>query len=347
MHNELDAARRELLKHAALRGAPSVGAVATAALGQGPKKFVYVRDKEGPKELIPRYGLVSESLTTYLDLTESALRSFSAENWERLRSYPMIVETLCDHNETRQSLVVVATGARHWACPRAAVLEGRPVEGTPQRKKKPAASAPVGKKRCAHAVVAPKNNNCAADWPGGTPAYPQATPTRRPALFCNAQLEFIRPNVFLRRLHAYVFLFQRTFPPPPVPTWATLQGHLPRQAAQRATKTPNRAGARLHSGTGDHDRRARALTQRRRCLGTHYTLADCHPGGDEELAGPGPPCDDGIRSWLGLETASGRTARGSGSTRERARRASPASFGLQWFAAMCPLAPSLDRGQPA
>ena len=53
-----------------------------------------------------------ESLASYLDLTESALRSLSAENGERLRPYPTIVKTSCDHSETRQSLVVVATGAR-------------------------------------------------------------------------------------------------------------------------------------------------------------------------------------------------------------------------------------------
>ena len=81
-------------------------------LEQGPKEFVYVRVKQGSKELIPRYGLVSESLTTYLDVAESALRSLSAKKWKRLRSEPMIVETLCDHNETRQSPVVLAIGAR-------------------------------------------------------------------------------------------------------------------------------------------------------------------------------------------------------------------------------------------
>ena len=110
VHNEFGAARREL--NMQLRDAPSVGTAATAALEQGPKEFVCARVKGGPKELIPRRGLVSKSLTTYLDLAESALRSLSAENWEQLRSYPMSVETLCDHNEARQSLVVVAIGAR-------------------------------------------------------------------------------------------------------------------------------------------------------------------------------------------------------------------------------------------
>ena len=43
------------------------------ALDQDPKEFVYVRVKEGPKELVPRRGLVSEAFTTYLDLAESAL----------------------------------------------------------------------------------------------------------------------------------------------------------------------------------------------------------------------------------------------------------------------------------
>ena len=42
--------------------ASSVGAAAAAALEQDPKEFVYVRLKEGPKELIQRCGLVSESL---------------------------------------------------------------------------------------------------------------------------------------------------------------------------------------------------------------------------------------------------------------------------------------------
>ena len=41
VHNEFDAARRELIKQ--LRDASSVDAVATAALEQGPKEFVYVR----------------------------------------------------------------------------------------------------------------------------------------------------------------------------------------------------------------------------------------------------------------------------------------------------------------
>ena len=103
VHNEFDAAKRQL--NMQLRDASSVGAVATAALEQGPKEFVYVRVKEGQKELIPRCGLVSEPFTTYLDLAESALRSSSAQDWERLRSYPMIVETFSDHNETQQSLV--------------------------------------------------------------------------------------------------------------------------------------------------------------------------------------------------------------------------------------------------
>jgi hypothetical protein len=109
VQNEFDAARREL--NVQLRDAPSVGAVATAALEHGSKEFVYVRVKEGPKELVPRRGLVSESFTTYLDLAESALCSSSAD-WERLQSYPMIVETFSDHNETQQNLVVVAIGAR-------------------------------------------------------------------------------------------------------------------------------------------------------------------------------------------------------------------------------------------
>ena len=78
-----------------------LGAVAAAALEQSPKGFVCVRIKEGPKELIPRYGLVSEPFTTHLDLAESALHSSSTEDWEWLRSYPMIVETFCDRNETR------------------------------------------------------------------------------------------------------------------------------------------------------------------------------------------------------------------------------------------------------
>jgi hypothetical protein len=73
--------------------------------------FVYVC-AEGPKELVPRRGLVSESLTTYLDLAESALRSSSAEDWGRLQSYPTMVETFSDHIESQQSLVVVAIGAR-------------------------------------------------------------------------------------------------------------------------------------------------------------------------------------------------------------------------------------------
>ena len=68
VHNEFDAARREL--NTQLRDASSVGAVATAALEQGPKGFIYVRVKEDPKELVPRRGLVSEAFTTYLDLAE-------------------------------------------------------------------------------------------------------------------------------------------------------------------------------------------------------------------------------------------------------------------------------------
>ena len=88
-----------------LRDAPSVGAVATAALEQAPKELVFVRVKEDTKVLIPRCGLVRESFATHLDIAESPMRSFSAEDWERLRSYPMIVETLCDHNETQQNLV--------------------------------------------------------------------------------------------------------------------------------------------------------------------------------------------------------------------------------------------------
>ena len=95
-----------------LRDASSVGAAATAALEQGPKGFVYVRVKEGQKALIQRRGLVSESFTTSLDLAESALRSPSVGDWERLKSYPTIVETFSDHHETQQSLVVVAIVAR-------------------------------------------------------------------------------------------------------------------------------------------------------------------------------------------------------------------------------------------
>ena len=82
-----------------------MGAVAIAVLEQGPKEFFYVRVKEGPKELIPRRGLVSESFTTNLDLTESALRSSSAGEWERLQSYPTTVETFSDHHEARQSRI--------------------------------------------------------------------------------------------------------------------------------------------------------------------------------------------------------------------------------------------------
>ena len=110
MHNDFGAAKRQL--NMQMRDAPSVGVVATAALEQGLKEFVYVRVNEDPKELTQRCGLLSESLTTHLDLAESALSSPSAQDWGRLRPCPMIVETFCDHNETRRSLFVVATGAR-------------------------------------------------------------------------------------------------------------------------------------------------------------------------------------------------------------------------------------------
>ena len=111
MHDDFDAAKREL--NIQLHDASSVGAVATAALEQAPKEFVYLRVKEGPGELIPRCGSLSKSFTTYLDLAESALRSSLAESWGRLRSYPMvIVEAFSDHHETQQSLVVVAIGTR-------------------------------------------------------------------------------------------------------------------------------------------------------------------------------------------------------------------------------------------
>ena len=79
VHNDFDAARCEL--NIQLRDASSVGAAATAVLEQGPIEFVCVRVKEDPNELIPRYDLVSESLSTYLDLTESVLRSSSTGNW--------------------------------------------------------------------------------------------------------------------------------------------------------------------------------------------------------------------------------------------------------------------------
>ena len=82
------------------------------SLEQCPEEFVCVRVKDGPKELILRCSLVSESLTTYLDLAEPALCSLSAHDWERLRSYPMIVEASCDHNETHQNVVMVAIGVR-------------------------------------------------------------------------------------------------------------------------------------------------------------------------------------------------------------------------------------------
>ena len=77
MRNKSGATRREL--NMQLRDASSVGAVAAAALEQGPKKSVCVRVKEGPKELIPRYGFVSESSTTNSDLAESAPHSSSVE----------------------------------------------------------------------------------------------------------------------------------------------------------------------------------------------------------------------------------------------------------------------------
>ena len=73
---------------------------------------VYLRAKECPKELRPRCDLVCDSFTINLDLGESALCPSSTGDWERLRSYPMIVETFCDRNETRQSLFVIAIGAR-------------------------------------------------------------------------------------------------------------------------------------------------------------------------------------------------------------------------------------------
>ena len=85
VYNEFDAAERQL--NIPLRDTPSVGAIATAALEQDPKESVYVRVKEGPNELIPRRGLVSESFTTYLDLAEFALRLSSAGDRERLQSY--------------------------------------------------------------------------------------------------------------------------------------------------------------------------------------------------------------------------------------------------------------------
>ena len=110
VHSDFDAAKREL--GIQLRDASSVDAAAAVAPGQGPKEFVYVRVKEGPKGLIPCCDLVSESFTTYPDLATCAVLSSSAEDWKRLQSYPTIVETFCDHNETQQSLVAVAIGAR-------------------------------------------------------------------------------------------------------------------------------------------------------------------------------------------------------------------------------------------
>ena len=86
MRNASDAAKRQL--NMQMRGATSVGAVATAALEQGSMEFVCVRVKDDPKDLIPRCGLVSESFTTYLDIAKPALCSSSAEDWEKLQSYP-------------------------------------------------------------------------------------------------------------------------------------------------------------------------------------------------------------------------------------------------------------------
>ena len=52
--------------------ASGVDAVETATLKQGPQRHksssTHVRAEEGPKELIPHRGLVSESLTNFLDL---------------------------------------------------------------------------------------------------------------------------------------------------------------------------------------------------------------------------------------------------------------------------------------
>ena len=99
VRSEFDVARRELNMQLRVK--------------QDLQEFVNVRAKKGPKELVPRRGLVSESTATYLDLAESALRSSSTGDWERLQSYPMIVETFSDHHEIQQSLVVVTFGARH------------------------------------------------------------------------------------------------------------------------------------------------------------------------------------------------------------------------------------------
>ena len=99
-----------------LCGAPSVGAIATAALEQGPnggpKWFVYVRAKEGLTGLVPRRSLELSQSTTHLDLAKCAVRFSSVADWGRLRSYPIAVEAFSDHSETGWIVIVVATGAR-------------------------------------------------------------------------------------------------------------------------------------------------------------------------------------------------------------------------------------------
>ena len=75
MHEEFDGTKHNLT-YAHLRGTPSVGTGATAALeldpNEGPEEFAYVRAKENPTEF--RAAASLDQPATYLDLAELCAR---------------------------------------------------------------------------------------------------------------------------------------------------------------------------------------------------------------------------------------------------------------------------------
>jgi hypothetical protein len=101
-------ARTELLKELrfgavadAPRPAPPAPAAPTAPV------LVYLRVKEGQRELISRCGVELLLGMDYAQLLESTLLQSSPGDWERLKEFPIIIDTFPDCAETERGKVVM------------------------------------------------------------------------------------------------------------------------------------------------------------------------------------------------------------------------------------------------
>ena len=82
-------------------------------LTETPEELIYLRVKEGSKEIASRRGIPATSETTYLELTNLAVMCYlTANDWERLEPLPMIAETFVDHNETERSKITMPMTGR-------------------------------------------------------------------------------------------------------------------------------------------------------------------------------------------------------------------------------------------